>query len=350
MQKIFLAFPGYDVTLNQKIKKIGDFEFWNLEKISDDEFVSLIQKKIKPLNKNVRKNYLTPRTEQDFRESYKNSSWGMLLPNYAKDYLDGRYESLFTVNLFSEFNLPVMFYVQKLGITVKKRNIEIAGKAQFHGEDKKFLSKKFIKFYNLIFPSLIGVSWQAYEVAKWNREDWRMYISCLLFDKLAKYQHSKNPMTWQAECAETVSFYEALLPKDLRDNGQYKISQKIEILLGRYYKKQFPEIKGGLKKLFSSRNDFVHGSFFNRLKKATKPHPGNKDMAQIPMVDFNFLETQYRVAKQVLVAFLYLKKMLGNQKTIPETIHSGVMDIKTREKIQNCADEILKLMSFSAIK
>ena len=57
MQKIFLAFPGYQVTLKQKIKKIGDFEFWNLEKIKDDEFISLIQKKIRPFNKNVKKYY-----------------------------------------------------------------------------------------------------------------------------------------------------------------------------------------------------------------------------------------------------------------------------------------------------
>ena len=356
MQKIFLAFPGYQVTLNQKIKKIGNFEFWNLEKMSDDEFISLIQKKIKPFNKNVRKNYFSVNTEQDFRESYKNSSWGILLPNYAKDYLDGKYESLFTVNLFSELNLPVMFYVQRMGITVEKRNILIYEKAQFHSEDKKFLNNKFAKFYRLIFPALIGIRWQAYEVAKWDREDWRMHVSCLLFNELAKYQKSKQVMTWQAECADIVSFYEALLSKEPNDNGQYKISQRIEVLLGQYYKKEFPRIKDGLKELFYARNDFVHGSFFDRLKKSTKTYPDNKDMAQLPMVDFNFLETQSRTAKQILVVFLYLKEKLSNKKlsgglkTIPEIIHSGIMDIKRRKMLQNYAAEILKLISFRAIK
>jgi len=355
MQKIFLAFPGYQVTLKQKIKKVGNFEFWNLEKITDDEFISLIQKKIKPFNKNVRKNYFSVNTEQDFKESYKNSNWGMLLSNYAKDYLDGRYESLFTVNLFSEINLPVMFYVQRMGVRVEKRNILIPEKAQFHSEDKKFLNKKFVQFYNRIFPALLGIRWQAYEVARWNREDWRMHVSCLLFNELAKYQRSKQVMTWQAECADIVSFYEALLSKEHNDNGLYKIGQRIEVLLGRTYRKEFLKIKDGLRELFNSRNDFVHGSFFDRLKSTTKTYPDNNNMAQLPTVDFNFLETQSKIAKQVLVVFLFLKehfkgrKLPGKNKTIPELIHAGIMDVSIREKIRDHANEILKLMSFRSI-
>ncbi len=82
-------------------------------------------------------------------------------------------------------------------------------------------------------------------------------------------------MTWQAECADIVSFYEALLSKEPSDNGRYKISQKIEVLFGRYYKKDFPKIKTGLEELFKARNDFVHGSFFDRLKRTTKTYPDN---------------------------------------------------------------------------
>jgi len=354
-QKIFLSFPGYQVTLKQKIKKIGDFEFWNLEKITDDEFISLIQKKIRPINKNVKKNYFLTNSEQDFRESYKNSTWGILLPNYTKDYLDGRYESLFAINLFSDLNLPVMFYTQRMGINVEKRNILIHQKAQFHSEDKKFLNKKFIKFYNLIFPSLVGIRWEAYEVAKWNREDWRMHVSCLLFNELEKYQRSKQVMTWQSECADIVSFYESLLSRKPNDNGKYRICQRIEVLLGRYYKKDFKKLKIGLNSLFNYRNEFVHGSFFDRLKKATKTYPDNSNMVQLPMVDFNFLETQSKIAKQVLIVFLYLKevfknkKLPGNFQTIPEIIHAGIMDVKIRDKIQDSAEEILKLLSFRII-
>jgi hypothetical protein len=356
MQKIFLAFPGYQVTLNQKIKKIGDFEFWNLEKISDEEFISLIKNKIKPFNGNIKKNYFFTSTEKEFKESYKNSSWGMLLPNYAKDYLDGKHESLFTVNLYSYLNLPVMFFVQRMGISVENKDIPIFKKAQFHSEDKKFLNKKFIEFYKIIFPTLIGTRWDAYDVAKWDREDWRMYVACILFNELAKYQRSKLVMTWPSECADIVTFYESLLSKEPNDNGQYRISQKIEVLLGKYYKKEFHKIREDLKQLFYARNDFVHGSFFDRLKKTTKTYPDNKNMAQLPTVDFNFLETQSKIAKQVLVVFLYLKKKLnrkiisGDYKTMPEIINSGIMDIKKRKILQKNADKILKLMSFRAIK
>ncbi len=278
----------------------------------------------------------------------------MLLPNYTKDYLDGRYESIFTVNLFSELNLPVMFYVQQLGITVEKRNLPIHEKAQFHGEDKKFLNSKFTRFYKAMFPALIGVRWQAYEVTKWSREDWRISVACLLFGELAKYQRSKEIMTWQAECADIVSFYEALLSRKSNDNGHYRIGQKIEVLLGQYYKKELPGMRRDLGELFEARNDFVHGSFFDRLKKLTQTYPDNQDMAQLPIVDFHFLETQSRTAKQVLVTFLYLKKALSsgrfrNQMTVPEFIHSGIMDIKIRRIIQAHTKDILKLMPFRAV-
>lgn len=348
MQKIFLAFPGYQVTIDKKIKKIGNFEFWNLEKINEDEFISLIQKKIKPLNKNFKRNYFHGRSEQDYRESYRSSSWGMLLPNYVENHLDGRFESLFTVNLFSQYSLPVMFYVSSIGVSVEKDKILLAEKAQFHSEDKKFINKKFINFYNKLFPTLIGCRWEAGEVLKWSREDWRLYISRLLFERLAKYQKSKQIMTWQSECAEIVSFYEAILPRYPKDNGSYRIIQKIEILLGKSLKHNFPLVKNGLKELFASRNEFVHGSFFDRLKKNTKVYPDN-NLAQLPSVDFNFLQAQADLAKKVFIVFLYLKKLKQRKSlrnTIPEIIHSGIMDIDIRKKIQNHSEEILKLLSF----
>lgn len=348
MQKIFLAFPGFDVTLNQKIKVMGDFEFWNLEMISEDEFINLIQKRIKPFNQNVKKNYFHLHSEADYRMAYKNSSWGMLLPNYTKDYMEGRQESLFTANLFSQYELSATFYVQSMGVFVDKAKISLMEKAQFHAEDKRFQSPEFIRFYREIFMTLIGVRWQAHDVAKWDREDWRLYISCLLFQDLGKYQRSKQIMTWQAECADVVSFYETLLSRHKNDNGRYKIGQKIEVMLGKHYKKDMRPLHDGLTELFDSRNEFVHGNFFDRLKKETKTHPGQPQMAQMPLMDHEFLTTQAKIAKQVMVVYLYLSKKFSKHKskTIPEIIHSGIMDIEMRIKVQKAADEILKLMSF----
>ena len=53
MRKIFLAFPGYEVNFKQKIKKINNFEFWNLEKIKQKDFIKPIRRKIRPISKKL---------------------------------------------------------------------------------------------------------------------------------------------------------------------------------------------------------------------------------------------------------------------------------------------------------
>jgi len=345
MKRIFLAFPGYEVKIKQKIKRIDNFEFWDLEKIDQKDFVKLIQKKIIPINKNVIKNYFTINNRKAYQEAYKESSWGMLLPDFTKDVSGSRYESLFVVNLFSDLALPVMFYVGRMGAMIERRKLPIHEKAKFRKEDKKFANKKFIQFYNLLLPEIIGTNWHTNEVLKWNGEDWRISIACSLFSELSKYQKVKYPMKWQAECADIVAFYETLLSRKKNDGGYYRIIQRIEVLLGSHYKNRFSNIKKGLKELYNYRNEFVHGSFFERLKKETKAYSDNKRMAQLPDVDFNFLETQAEVARKVFISFLYLKKKFKNlNKPIPEIINSAITDIGLRKKIQSYANQILKLV------
>jgi len=345
MRKIFLAFPGYEVNIKQKIKKIGNFEFWNLEKIDQKDFIKLIQKKIKPINENVMKNYFTTSNEKIYQDAYKESTWGMLLPDFTKDVLGSRYESLFLVNLFSDLALPVMFSVSRMGIMVERKNLPIHEKAKFHKEDRKFTNKRFIQFYNLLLPEIIGTNWHADEVLKWSKEDWRLSISCSLFSELSKYQKVKYPMKWQAECTDIVAFYETLLSRKKNDGGHYRISQRVEILLRSHYKDKFGGIKKGLKELYDYRNEFVHGSFFERLKKKTKAYADNKKMAQLPGVDFNFLETQTEIARKVFISFLYLKKKFKKlNKPIPEIINSAIMDTELRKKIQLYTNQILKLV------
>ena len=46
MKKIFLAFPGNSVEMQEKIKIINGFEFWNLRKINEVEFIDLIKKEL----------------------------------------------------------------------------------------------------------------------------------------------------------------------------------------------------------------------------------------------------------------------------------------------------------------
>lgn len=353
MKKVFLAFPGYNVKIREKIKKIEEFEFWNLEKITETDFIELIKNKIKPANKNVKKNYFSPGNEEFYKNSYKESTWGVLLPDYAKNDSSSRYESLFVKNLFSDLSLPVTFYVTRLGITVERQKIDAFKKSSFHSEDKKVTNKYFLQFYQLLLPEIIGTNWHAYEVLKWDREQWRLSIACLLFNDLEKYQRSKQIMHWQKECTEIVTLYEMLLSRFKNDTGRHKIIQRIEILLGKHYKSSFVNIKKNLHTLFDYRNEFVHGNFFDRLKKDTKSYSNNKQMAQLPMVDFNFLEEQTEVLRKTFIAFIYLKKKFKKNKSkalkdlsIPDIINLGIMDITTRKKIEKYSEEILKLAYF----
>jgi len=352
MRKIFLAFPSYKVKIRGKRKKIGDFEFWNLDKINRNEFINLIEKEIKPSNKNVKRNNHAWLDEDNpykdmYQSCYDNSVWGILLPDYSKDKLDSKYESSLIINLFSDLSLPIMFSVASGGITIYKSKLDDLEKSKFHSEDKKFTNIKFTEFYKLLTPEVMGINWRADEVLKWDREQWRLSIACLLFSELEQYQRSKDVMTWQKECAEIVTLYETLLSRCKNDNGRHKIVQRVEILLAEHYKKSFPKIKKNLKTLFDYRNEFVHGGFFDRLKKATKPYP-NDTLAQLPNVDFQFLEEQTAVLRKTLVLFIFLRKKFKKSKkyaglSVPEIINMGIMNIATRKKIREYANQILKL-------
>lgn len=346
MEKIFLAFPSWEVQLKEKISKIDNFEFWNLNKIKEDEFVNLIQGKIKPLNKNVIRNYYH---YGDYKKAYANSDWGMLLPDYDGEFDGSGWASHLLIKLFSGCPLTVMFTVGKGGIRIKKDNISNLEKAHWHKEDLKFKDRKFIKFYGALSSVLINTHWDARKVLKWSKEEWKLYIAICQFEELFKYFRIKDSMRWQSECADIVSLYEILLSSEKNDGGQYRIIQRIEILLGGFYEKEISDIKEGLKKLYASRNEFVHGSYFDRLKKETKFYPDDNEMAQMPKVDFDFLERQFEIAREVLIVYLVLlksvKKFKGcENRSISKIINDGIMDIKTRSLIQSCSKEILELL------
>jgi len=350
MRKIFLAFPGWEVQLKSKISKINDFEFWNLNKIKKDEFIDLIQKKIKPLNKNVRRDYYHFGDPEKFCISYKNSNWGMLLPDYNDGFDGNKRDSFLLIELFSGLPLSIMFTVGRGGIFIKKYNITELEKASWRKEDIKFRNKKFINFYNKLYPIVTNTDWHADKVLKWSREEWRLCIAFLQFEELFKYFRTKYPMRWQSECSDIVSLYEILLSRKKNDNGAYKIIQRIEILLGSFYRKEMPTIKKELKKFYNFRNDFVHGSYFDHLKKETKSYPDDESMAQMPSVDFRFLERQFNIVRKVFVVYLFLIKKFKHKKiqkyknkSISEIITDGIMDVKIRTLIQKYSEEILKL-------
>jgi len=353
MKRLFLAFPTYQVKSKRRIKKFNNYELWNLEKISEEEFIDLIQKAIRPLNRNVRNNYFFHSDRRISEKSYKKSSWGLLLPDYSSGNLNIKDESLLAVNLYSDLFQPLMFYVGVMGISVTRRSIELQIKSGFHGEDGKFAKRKFSDFYNTVLPEIIGTRCRLPDIQKWDREKWRLSIACLLYNRLEKYQRSFQILTWQNQCVDIVTMHEALLSRHKRDTGKYRIIQRIEVLLANHYRSKFPEIKKSLENLFDYRNEFVHGSFFERLKKQTKSYSYDTGIAHMTQRDFNFLGKQKEIARKVFICFLYIRKKLKSTRnkelrklTIPEIINKAIMDTKLRVRIQQYVNEILKLAYF----
>ena len=65
---IFFAFTGKEPEQEEKISEIQDgYEFWNLNKLTVDEFVEELKKKIPPVNNNVVHDY---KADSDSREPY----------------------------------------------------------------------------------------------------------------------------------------------------------------------------------------------------------------------------------------------------------------------------------------
>ena len=65
---MFFAFIGKEPEQKEKISEIQDgYEFWNLKKLTIDEFVEELKKKIPPVNNNVVHDY---KADSDSREPY----------------------------------------------------------------------------------------------------------------------------------------------------------------------------------------------------------------------------------------------------------------------------------------
>jgi hypothetical protein len=338
INKIFLAFSGWGVNI-KNIEKIAGIELFNLKDIDEQLFVNLIQKKIKPFNKNVIRNNKDEFKNLRFKESYSNSDWGILLPDYFKDErFSLKNNALYLMKLFSGEPLHVMFSVGNHGVEIEKTVVLERVKARFHKQDKIFFDKKFVNFYKIFFPVIDKAWWWAPDVAKWNLEDWRLHAACVLFEELGEYYGSKKLITWQSECADIVSLYENLFSRWKNDGGAYRVTQRINVILGKRFNNQ---TKKDLKDLYNYRNEFVHGSFFERLKENTK-------LAQLPMIDMKFLEEQANMARKVFIIYLCLtKEILEGHitgKSASHVIHDGILDIELRKKIEKVVNKILKIV------
>lgn len=128
---------------------------------------------------------------------------------------------------------------------------------------------------------------------------------------------------------------------------QFKIRFKsfilnLTIFLKLFFCQFFGYLMGYFPRIFQ---DFI---FIDRLKKETKSYPDDQEMAQLPNVDFKFLEEQTEVLRKTLIVFIYLRKKFKKMKvfkalSVPIIVNMGIMDIQLRKRIQKYANEILKL-------
>jgi hypothetical protein len=352
-KKIFISFTGPDIKQNTKIYNITDgYECWNLKKFNLDDFIVEVKQQIPPINKNVLANYRLENRQKriDFgiaEEEYKKCSWGLMLPDEVPGTLVNSYaEILFLLNLYSPCFLYPTFYVSNLGI--QRIEHKKHPMLYFHGQNQAriFKRKKFVNFFEILLSESIYAAWQADRCAKWDEEDWRLFVVCLLFSELKNYENVKNPFTWQRESADMITILEAMFTAKDEDNTEiiYRLRKRISVLLGFH----LSDIESQIKDIYKQRSIFIHGSFFSQIKKQTKVDNG---CADLPLPDFDFLKEQKENIRSLLAVYLYINKIRKSDnnefegcKHVLGILEQSIIDIGLRSKVKKHAQKIIYLL------
>jgi hypothetical protein len=69
-------------------------------------------------------------------------------------------------------------------------------------QSQRFKRQEFVEFYETLVSESGCGAWQADRMARWDSEDFRLFVACLLFKGLRKSEHSKGVFTWQRESAD----------------------------------------------------------------------------------------------------------------------------------------------------
>jgi hypothetical protein len=325
---ILIAFTGPKIQQEEAVHQIAvGYECWNLEKLERGKFLSLARQRIPPMNTNVLVNYERPDSSSNSPyglddETYRRCSWALLLPDLVPNPLGYSYSDiLFLLNLYSPRFLRPTFYLSDFG--VQRPEQEEDYRLFYHDQNQaaRFSREQFVKFYEMLASESVYGSWQADRMAKWDREDWRLFVGCLLFSELRQGEHSKQVFTWQRESADMATILEALFTAGDDDHGEvgYKLRKRIAVLLAVW----FPGIEEDVKKLYRQRSSFVHGSFFQQAKKDIEVSHGH---AKLPSPPFEFLYLRKEQIRCALAIYLYLNKLRRSAKEGFGN-HQNVIDI-----------------------
>jgi len=350
--QVFIAFTGPRIEQEVPTRQIAlGYECWNLAKFKFDDFVSAIQSRIPPINENVQKNYKIEDAGLDrfglSAEQYGKCSWGLLLPSPVPDAIGPGYpESLFVINLYSPHFLYPAFHVSQLGIWRDDHRKSVLLYYADQNQADRFSREQFPEFYDSLISESVYAVWQANRVARWTKEDWRVFVACLMFTGLTTYDTGKSPFTWQREAADIATVLEALCTAGTGDSTEvgYKLRKRVAALVSH----RFSDIEKSVKELYQQRSDFVHGSFYLGLAKGTKT---SAQFADLPMPSFQMLYQHRDYVRHTLTAYLYLNKVRksGNRdfarfRSVLEILEASIIDVGLRAKVASQADTVLSLM------
>ena len=200
-KQLFVAFTGPKTGQESAVQEIAPgYECWNFTKFGFDDFISAVQSRIPPVNDHARGNYKKEPAELTERfgwsaEQYGKLSWGLLLPNLVPDAIgSANAEALFILNLYSPRFLYPAFYLGELGIWRPAHGKHVLIYFADQNQAKRFSRQEFVAFYEALASESVYALWHADRVAHWTKEDFRVFVACLLYSGLTTYESGKSPL------------------------------------------------------------------------------------------------------------------------------------------------------------
>jgi hypothetical protein len=350
---IFLAFAGLDAAQNEDVFHIADgYECWNLRKFGLDDFIEALKKKIPPVNDNVLRYYKAKSEPENIGvtdELFEKCSWGLLVPDSLEDAAGNSYsETVFLMNLYSPTFLYPLFYASDFGMRPAIDKLAMFFPS-YQNQSLIFKTKEFVKFFKIMLSQSQYGTWASERAQRWNKEDWRLFVAGMLYSGLRDYDSGKNSFGWQRESADMATILESLFTAG--DSQSEEIGYRLRKRIGALLSHRFASIEDDVKKLYSERSAFVHGSFFAQIAKDSK-----RAYSGLPSPDFGSLYQQKEYVRWALVAYMHLAEVIriqpesyGGLGTVIGMLEKAILDTELRKIAIQDVEEVLSLLPISSL-
>lgn len=346
---ILLIFSGTPIEQEESIYKIGDgYECWNLKKLKIDDFINKLKNKIPPVNENVLGNYKVTTENNNYgitESNFKNCSWWLLIPDSLPDtIISSHREILFLLNLYSPKFLDPLFYASDFGILPIFNWRPDPFRLNARNKVDIFKKEEFVKFFKKLLSQAQYWDWNTDRDVRWGKENWRLYTAWLLYSWLIEYDQWKSTIGWQRESADMSTILESLFTAGDVKNEEvgYKLRKRIASLMAW----KIPDIENEIKKLYSDRSDFVHGSLFVKVAR-------DKKKEGFPLLDFHLLGKHRECVRLAFVAYLNLAldlehnpKKYNNIICVMDVLEQSIMNFDLRTKVIEETKKLFELIPF----